>query len=87
MTIVNGHGETPDEEQIRLCMDRLCRRYNVADTGDIRVRDQIRVWFEARMEYLTEEYRCAINANDSIIAGRQQLFNSRPKLKFFPSYR
>lgn len=37
-------------------------------------------WFMARYNYLQEVYRHAINADERIIAGKQQIFDSRPKL-------
>lgn len=43
-------------------------------------RQRLGDWFVARYNYLQEIYRQAINANESIIAGRQQIFDSRPRL-------
>jgi hypothetical protein len=40
----------------------------------------LRKWFEERHEILTEGYRNAINEDDSIIAGKQQLYDQRPRL-------
>lgn len=37
-------------------------------------------WFEARYNYFQEEYRKAINDNESIIAGKQWLYDLRPRL-------
>lgn len=37
-------------------------------------------WFMERYNYLQEIYRQAINDNESIIAGRQMLYDARPRL-------
>lgn len=81
------------EVAIRECMERLSKRYRWAQ-GDTTamptgsplemercrsVRAQLREWFEARMEYLQDEYRRAINDSDSII-GKQGRFDRRPTL-------
>ncbi len=40
----------------------------------------IKEWFRGRMKYLEKVYADEINACDSIIAGKQQLYEARPKL-------
>jgi len=71
-----------DHENILHCMERHDQRYRAMTMFSTHPSDtalRLREWFEARMDYLTEEYRRAINAADNII-GRQWLFDARPKL-------
>lgn len=83
--------ETNEEQRIHACMERLAKRYRAAQAqtsteliqrdmdAAAKLRRQLREWFEARMEYLQDEYRMSINRSDNII-GKQWAYDQRPRL-------
>lgn len=81
-----------EQQMIHGCMERLSKRYRAAQaaTSVAQIRDdypaaqqlrtQLREWFEARMDYLQEEYRMSINRCENII-GKQWLYDQRAQLR------
>jgi len=57
--------ESAEKRAIHECMKRLGKRYQRTHLDMIEtVRPQLREWFEARMDYLQDEYRKAADGND-----------------------